>query len=138
MKKIISTILAALALQSAVAFAEDDIKVYIDGKELETDTPPIVMNNRVLVPFRAIFQELGADVYWDEETKTVNAFTNDTIMLLQIDNNKLFKNSEEFELDVMPTIVNNRTMVPVRVVAEGFDAKVDWVAETREVMITLN
>lgn len=137
MKKTLLALVAVLAIQPLSVSAEEDIKVLIDGEELVTDTAPIMMNNRVLVPFRAIFEKLGVDVYWDEETKTVNAFGKDTIMLLQVDNNKLFKNSEEIELDVAPTIVNNRTMVPVRVVAEGFSADVEWNGETREVTVTL-
>ena len=48
----------------------------------------------------------------------------------------LVKNGEVIELDVAPQIIGSRTLVPVRAVAESFDCKVEWEAETKTVIIT--
>ncbi|MBP5245886.1 MAG: WG repeat-containing protein [Clostridia bacterium] len=50
---------------------EDEIFVKVDGRLLQFDVPPILQNDRTLVPFRAIFEALGATVDWDDETQTV-------------------------------------------------------------------
>ena len=55
------------------------VKVMFNGKALSFDTPPIFDNDRVLVPFRAIFEAFGADVYWDGETQTVTAETEENL-----------------------------------------------------------
>ncbi len=74
-KRIISAILACVTAFSIVpAMAEDDITVTVDGKKLDFDVPPIIENDRTLVPFRAIFEALGAKVEWDGEEQRVLAF----------------------------------------------------------------
>lgn len=55
----------------------DDIKVYIDSVEIRFDIPPIIENGRTLVPMRAIFESLGAEVDWDNDTKTAAAYKGD-------------------------------------------------------------
>ena len=63
------------------------------------------------------------------------------MIVMQIDNNQMSVQtvtSDEntaISLDVAPFIYNSRTLVPVRAVAESLDAQVDWVAETRTVII---
>ena len=47
----------------------------------------------------------------------------------------MLKNDEEITLDVPAQVVNDRTMIPLRAVAEALDAKVDWVGELRRVVI---
>jgi hypothetical protein len=50
-------------------------------------------------------------------------------------NNKIYKNGQEISLDVAPQILNSRTLVPVRAVAESFNCNVDWDENTRTVII---
>ena len=57
------------------------------------------------------------------------------MLLLQIDNVKMYKNGNEKIIDTAPTIINSRTMVPVRAVAEAFDVSVDWDEKTSTVII---
>ena len=52
--------------------------MFIDGKNLTFDVPPMIENGRTLVPTRAIFESLGAEVYWDGPTQTVSAFKGET------------------------------------------------------------
>ena len=72
MKKLLCMILAAvmiLSSVSAVVFANDEIKVLVDGNQLEFDVAPVIEDGRTLVPMRAIFEALGADVDWNESSK---------------------------------------------------------------------
>lgn len=116
---------------------DGEITVKIDGVEVVfPDQKPILYNDRTMVPMRAIFEALGADVAWDNDTNTAMAKRGDIYILIQIDNTKLIKNNETVELDVPAMLVNDRTLVPVRAISEAFECKVDWVEETLEVLVT--
>ena len=112
------------------------ITVIINGKPLALEQPPIIENGRTLVPLRAIFEALGAEVDWNPETQTVTAGKGGTTVMLTIGSNTLIKNGQQISLDVPARIVGGRTLVPVRAVAESFDAEVEWDASTRTVNIT--
>ena len=72
MKKAVCVILAVF-MMSLPVLADDVIKVTVDGEELTFDQNPVIINDRTMVPMRAIFEKLGASVSWDGETKTVTA-----------------------------------------------------------------
>ncbi len=141
MKKFISLTLAAMLSASAMgitALAEDKITVTVNGAEVVfEDQAPFVENDRTLVPMRAIFEALGAVVEWDGETQTVISYDpkSEVSIVLQIGSNKLFVNDKPVELDVAAKVVNERTMVPVRAIAEGMNCKVDWDQENLTVII---
>lgn len=47
----------------------------VDGRELKLDQPAILMNGRAMVPLRFLSEALGADVKWDDTSKTVSITT---------------------------------------------------------------
>lgn len=112
-----------------------DITVYINGKCLDFDVPPYIKNGRTLVPFRAIFEELGAEVEWIEESQTVNALWDELPISLKIGSNVLKRKNREFTLDVPAEIKDGRTMVPLRAVAEACRCEVTWHEATSTVII---
>lgn len=161
MKKLLCMILAAvmiLSSVSAVVFANDEIKVLVDGNQLEFDVAPVIEDGRTLVPMRAIFEALGADVDWNENSKTITAKTDSKTLMITIGENRLgviekvavsqeTKVDEDntgytealirsIPLDVPAKIVDGRTLVPIRAVSEGLDADVAWNAEEKIVSIT--
>lgn len=117
---------------------QSNIKVLLDNKELSFDQPPIKENDRTLVPMRAIFEAMGATVDWNEATKTITAKKDESIITMQIGNTNMTVSGQTITLDVPPKEVNGRTLVPVRAVAEGLKAGVDWDEETQTVYITSN
>jgi hypothetical protein len=112
-----------------------DILVKVNDKSIVFDVKPKIINDRTMVPLRAIFEELGAQVTWDAETKTIYGSKGRNIIILQIDNIKAFINSAEVELDVAPQIIDGRTLVPTRFIAEALGADVTWDAENNSVII---
>ena len=102
---------------------------------------PQIMNNRTMVPMRKIFEVFGVNVEWDGDTKTITATTAEKELKLQIDNKTATvkasgdDSAEEISLDAAPVIYNNRTMVPVRFIAESLELHVGWVPETKTVVI---
>ena len=117
-------------------FNYNPIKVFYNGEKMSFDQPPVMDNNRTLVPLRAIFEKIGAEVDWNSETQTVTAKKDDTTIELTINNTNAKKNGSVIELDVPAKIINNRTLVPVRFVSDCFGVGVEWDGENRQVILT--
>lgn len=116
--------------------AAQNIKVYVDGQKVLFDVGPRLVGGRTMVPLRAIFEALGATVEWEEETKTVTAYNEAYIVKSTIGKNEMFVNNESISIDVPPMIVDSRTFVPARFVAEAFNCNVEWDHENFIVKIT--
>ena len=115
---------------------EEDIKLIINGENMSFDAPPRTVGGRVMAPVRGVFEALGAEVFWDEETQTITARRDAVIIVMQIGNAVVTINGYEITLDVPPRLVGGLTYVPVRAVAEGLDADVYWDNEARAVIVT--
>ncbi|KEO84036.1 copper amine oxidase N-terminal domain-containing protein [Tumebacillus flagellatus] len=115
-----------LAAGSASAATPERPDVYVDGEWIRFDVQPQVFQYRTLVPMRMIFEALGADVSWDDATQTATAAKDGTVLRLTIGKNVATKNGVPMGLDVPAQLVNDRTMVPVRFVAESFGDEVLW------------
>lgn len=141
LKKILCGILSATMLITSAAIpvmADEDIKVILDGKALSFDVPPQIINDRTMVPLRAIFEALGASVDWNQETKTVTSTKDNTTIKLTIDSNTMSVNNKSVTLDTPACVVNDRTLVPVRAISEAYNTKVDWNGDTKTVIISSN
>lgn len=115
---------------------ENTIEVVLNGSSVVFDQPPVLTNGRTLVPLRAIFEALGADVDWNNDTQTVISHKDEKEIRLTIGENVMYINDEAKELDVPAMLINSRTLVPVRAVSESFGCDVDWNNDTQTVMIT--
>ena len=136
-KRIISISLMIVMLFSIMSFATttEDIGVLIDNSKVEFDVQPQIVNGRTLVPVRAIFESLEMTVGWDSETQTVTGEKEGLKISLKINNNNGSKNGKEIPLDAPATIIDGRTMVPVRFIAESTGAQVKWNGEKKQVEI---
>lgn len=137
MKRIISLTLVCVILLtlSVTVLAEKKVTLKLDGKKVSCDVPPCIIDSRTLIPARAIFEELGAEVSWNEKKRIVTIDYDETEIVLPIDSTKVTVGGEKKELDVPAMIVKNRTMIPVRFVAEHFGFTVEWNADTYTVNI---
>ena len=116
--------------------SNDDIKVLVDGTELTFDVPPQIIDDYTMVPMRAIFEALGYDVTWDEEKKVIGAYRYSQLIYMNLNEKQYMnitgdinnivnnmpmteiKNNYGKTLDVEPQIINGRTLVPLRAIAE--------------------
>ncbi|MBR1443309.1 MAG: hypothetical protein IJ583_07235 [Firmicutes bacterium] len=115
--------------------ASDDIGIIINGKQMYSDVPPQIIDGRTMVPMRAVFEALDANIYWDNATRTVTADKNGNTIKMTIGENEFYKNNDPLSLDVPAQIIDGRTLVPVRAVSESLDCKVSWNNDTRTVII---
>ena len=121
---------------SAVYGGEKNISLQINGSEISTEVPPTVIDGRTMVPVRAIFEAVGANIEFDAETKTITATKNDTTVKMTVGAKTANVNNKEVQLDTPAVIVNGRTLAPARFVAETFGYTVQWDAENKIVKIT--
>ncbi|MDO4301210.1 MAG: family 10 glycosylhydrolase [Clostridia bacterium] len=115
----------------------NDIMVLVNGEVIEFDQKPVIQNSRTLVPFRKIFEALGAAVNWNNNTQQVKAIRNGTEISFVIGEKVLLINQKDtIIMDVEPQIINSRSMVPLRAVSEALGAEVNW--DNDERIITIN
>ncbi len=115
--------------------AARQVRVVLNGELLSFDQEPVIESGRTLVPMRTIFGEMGASVDWEPKTKTVRSRRSDVQISLTIGAKQAEVNGQTMELDVPAKILNGRTLVPLRFVAEAMDADVDWDQEELQVTI---
>ena len=117
-----------------------DITVKVNGEEIHPEMAPVIVEERTLVPLRAVSEALGCDVSWDADTKGITLCDGSNLYFTWIDKDHAFKTSataleDTTVMDVSPTIMNDYTMVPLRAISEMFGATVNWDGGTSTVTI---
>jgi hypothetical protein len=119
----------------------------VNGKSLEIDpvtkATPLIVNEwgRAIIPIRSLIEVLDDVVEWNAVEKKVLIKFKNTIIELWVNSPKVRIDGLEFWIDsanhnVRPIIVNGRTMVPLRFVAENIGCKVEWFSKERIIKIT--
>ncbi|KNY24896.1 extracellular solute-binding protein [Pseudobacteroides cellulosolvens] len=128
MKRLISIAVSLILIFSSIApsLAESEIKVALDGTTLAFDADPFISNSRTMVPFRAIFEALGATVEWNADSNTVTGTKGELNIVLTINSPQATVSGENVGLDTAPQVKNGRTFVPTRFVAENLGVRVYW------------
>lgn len=115
------------------------IGTFIKGIAVDFDkydgVKPVIENNRTLAPLRAVSEAFGADVLWEADTETITVSKDETKIVMQIGEKKAYVNNEAVTIDAAPKIVNGRTLVPIRFIAEAFDLGVAWDADSQTVVV---
>lgn len=140
-KKLIAIVLAVTSMMTVSSFAVSaasptsaNVTVKVDGKVVAfPDQEPTIVNDRTLVPVRFIAESLGYGVDWNPADNSV-VIDNGKI-ILYIGTDKANINGQDVTLDVSSTLINNRTMVPLRVIAETLNCTVDWFGTNRMILV---
>ncbi|MED1943305.1 copper amine oxidase N-terminal domain-containing protein [Brevibacillus formosus] len=150
--KKVTSLLLAIALVPLAAFSaaaapatvtpktvQNAVKVEYNKKQIAfPDQAPIINQGRTLVPIRPIAESLGFEVKWNEQTRTVTINKGKDNIRLVVTQKIANKNGQTINLDVPAQIVNKRTVVPVRFIAEALSYKVEWDPNTQTVLIADN
>lgn len=136
MKKTLSLALALLMLFCFSAPSALAVNVVLNSSLLTfPDQEPVLENGSVLVPIRPIAEALGLGVGWDESSQKVTLMRNSFFVELTIGSNKAVTYSGIKTLDSAPKIINGRTMVPLRFIAEALGLTVLWNGQYQRVVI---
>jgi len=148
MKKIIYIILTYIIFAGSVHAFEitydgkteeyNELPIYlnIEDKIIEGDVPPIMLNGRTLVPAREVFEALGAELKWLEDYNQLYVGYEEKLIILEIGKDYAIVDDKEVKMEAGPKIINGKTMIPVRFVAEALHFKVAWEDPTRIITIT--
>lgn len=111
------------------------VDIILSGKEFTSPYSPKILQDRVYVPLREYAENLGAEVEWDQASKKVLISYQKTTIQVQIGSNKLSLGSKEVELPAPVQLIESKTYVPLRVLAEGFGLDVSYQAKSKTVFI---
>ncbi|MDO4553236.1 MAG: copper amine oxidase N-terminal domain-containing protein [Bacillota bacterium] len=138
-------VLAMVLACGALAFADEagnEYGVMIDGEYVTfTDAAPQNVEGRIMVPFRAIFESLGAEVEYAAETRTVTAALGAKTISFDVGGSEILIEedgaSQTRAMDVVPFIdeASDRTYVPTRFIAEALGFVVGWDAEAKTAVV---
>lgn len=138
MKRFVGLILSFTMLVSAFSYsamADDGISIIVNGEEISFSEMPYIEDGVTMVPMRAIFEALGAEVNFDVETKEITA-------KLDENNIKFFSNSKIAIVNGQTKSsakavknIDGTTMIPLRFVSEALGAIVDWDQDTKVIEI---
>ena len=125
----------------ALAFkGPKDVTIYMNGEIISTDQPPVIKNSRTFVPVRVIAENLGAQVFYLKDEKAVSIEKGGKLIYIPIGKKEMRISTTEMAgpvpLDEPAFIKNNRTMLPLRAIAEMFDMDVAWDEAARAVRIS--
>lgn len=128
---------------SVPVLATENISVYVNNQKVDYDVQPQTINGRVMVPMRATFSALGADVIYYEDLGVITAQKNNEQIIMLLGQKRIAvidvsidKTKKFVESDVAPTVIDGRTLVPLRAVSDCFDCNIIWNNQTKSVAIT--
>jgi len=141
-KRAVWIVLALVAAISVAAptqsGAQGMIRVFVDGQPVNFDVPPTVIQGRVLVPLRGIFERLGATVDYNAANQHILAVRGGQTVELTVGSRQAAVNNQPQLLDVPAFTINGRTMVPLRFISEALGAGVQWNAANATILINSN
>jgi hypothetical protein len=117
------------------------IPVIVNGILVKFDVPPVIKQSRMLIPVRAVTNALGAVVAWDPKTPDIVTITKKVsetqtiVIIINLKTGIVTKDGIEIKLDVPAQVISNRTMVPIRFLAEAFGMKVESDKDTGGVFV---
>lgn len=125
-------------------FVEDEkVQLTIDSKTLlkngvasQMDVAPVIVNDRTMVPVRFIAEAMGGTVDWNSDSQTAYITYNGSLVEVPIQADIIHVNGEAVTIDTPSQIINDRTMIPLRAVAEGLGLDVGYDNNTRTITLT--
>lgn len=147
MKRLFRSLAAVLAVAAllcssvpAMAAEAPAVSVQVDGKTLIfTDAVPQFKDGRTFVPFREVFEALGAQVTGDGKTAAASRGGRTVSMTIGSTQATLTQDGEtvSIAMDAAPYVdgATGRTYVPVRSAAQALGCAVGWDKEARTAII---
>ena len=112
------------------------LKIFIRGRKIKPDAPPFIENGRTLIPVRAVAEALGLNVqYFENGTVVITNPANGRTVTIYIGKTEALVGNQKTSLEAAATIKGQRTFVPLRFVAQGLGAGVDYLADGQIVAV---
>lgn len=130
------TLIFAMLLSSVNVFGAEPVYVKLNGVSIiYDDAQPQIMNQRAMVPFRKTAETLGATVEWNKQTETATLIKGNRVVVHTMRSNVITVNGQAYTFDTPSAVLQDRTMMPVRMLSEALGNVVTWDNTTRTVNI---
>ncbi len=143
MKKIFfwTAVFFSFVMTAFATSSRDVISVYVDDEQvIFEEQQPVIINERTMIPVRGVLEKMGKTVEWDGDNRSITVSDSQKTVLLTVENEiiEIIDGSDvrTVTLDTAPVIINDKTLLPIRAVAEEFGAFVYWQDSIRSVIIT--
>ena len=136
MKRLSLLLLVFVMIFQMPAYAYERISVRMNDQAMAFDTEPIIVDDRTLVPLRAIAETLGGEVTWEPEWQVITIAFDTHSLYMKVGSTSYAIGEQSYQMDTAPIINEDRTMVPLRVISETFGCEVAWDEATRTVQLT--
>jgi exopolysaccharide biosynthesis protein len=120
---------------NVVKLTVDKTAVTVNGNAMQLEQAPIIIKDNTMIPIRFVTDALGGSVTWDEKERKVTIIRGDKLIDLWIDQPDLIIAGKRVTAEVAPTIRNDLTLVPLRILSENLGWKVTWDAKTRQITL---
>ena len=111
--------------------------VIVNGTEVDFgDCCAVIENGSTLVPARALFETLGAQVSWNGETQTVYAERDWRLISFKIGDSKIYVDGQVKELGLSVKIIDSVAYIPLRSMCDALDYKLSWDEETKSAEVS--
>ncbi len=121
--------------KNAVVLKVGNETAYKDAEKINVDSPPVISDSRTLVPVRFISESFGASVNWNEEEKRAEITADGKTIVFNIGAAEYSVNGETRTLDVPPSVINDRTMIPLRALCEALGKEVLWIDASKIIVV---
>lgn len=145
---IVMVTLFALGSFSLNAFAErhvgetlllkNNVTIVINEETVSLKNPILYKRGTLLLPMRAFYELIGADVIWNNKNETAKAIKSGNTVSLTINSITAKLNGKSKKMNVAPLLYKNSVYVPLRFVVESLDGKVIWYKDEQKVAITID
>lgn len=114
-----------------------ELEIIVNGTKVVADVDPVIRDGRLLIPLRAVFSTLGAEVHWFEDPRTVAIMDRDQDIriIVQLENYKGFGNRKHVQFEQDPILHGDRTMVLPELIVLGYAVDVEWDKEGLQLII---
>lgn len=130
------TLLAPASVHADAAIAPKPISIYLNGQQLQPEARPLNISGTVLVPMRNLFEAQGAELSWNNTSKTVTATKGGTTLTYTLGSAAARLNGQPLALSVPGQLSQGYSMIPLRFVSEALGSTVTWEAATGSVLIS--
>ena len=110
-------------------------QIILNGKPVAFEVTPRIVDNRLLVPLRSIFETIGSTIKWDQAVQTATITRHNMAIVLPVNSNQATVNGKLQELEVPAQTVEQRLLIPLRFVAETLGGIVGWETDTNTVYL---
>ncbi|MBQ7264839.1 MAG: hypothetical protein IJS61_01925 [Firmicutes bacterium] len=129
------TLLAYRIANETTQTNTNNIKILLNGTPISFPESPTIIDGTTMVPMRAVFEALGAQVNWNGTTRCVDATKDGKTITLCIGEKSVQIDGVTYNVSVAPYISGQSTMIPLRFVSEALGADVNWNGQTKTVTI---